>query len=138
MAARDGGDGRSVHICSPMPAAAIVLYDRLEPFAGRHAIGHMEGSVGAVDRYLGLLAVTLGRLDDAERHLAAAVEVNDWMEAWPWAAHSRHDLAAVLTRRDAPGDRARAQELDVAALVTARRLGMALADRISGHARGRR
>ena len=91
----------------------------------------MEGSVGAVDRYLGLLSVTLGRLDDAERHLAAAVEVNDWMEAWPWAAHSRHDLAAVLTRRDAPGDRARAQELDVAALATARRLGMALADRIT-------
>ena len=112
-------------------AAATVLYDRLVPYAGRHAIGHMEGSVGAVDRYLGLLAVTLGRLDDAERHLAAAVEINDWMEAWPWAAHSRHDLAAVLTRRDAPGDPARAQELDAAALVTTRRLGMALTDRIT-------
>jgi hypothetical protein len=91
----------------------------------------MEGSVGAVDRYLGLLAATLGRLDDAERHLAAAVRVNDWMEAWPWAAHSRHDLATVLTRRDAPGDWARAQELDGASLATARRLGMALAGRIA-------
>ena len=29
-------------------------------YAGRHAIGHAEGSIGAVDRYLGLLAATLG------------------------------------------------------------------------------
>src|SRR4029079_4420481 len=92
--------------------APPTLYAQLKPFAGRHAIGHMEGSVGAVDRYLGLLAVTLGRLDDAQRHPAPAVQVNAWMEAWPGAAHSRHDLASVLTRRDAPGDRARAKELD--------------------------
>ena len=42
-------------------AAARVLYEQLLPFAGRHAIGHAEGSVGAVDRYLGLLAATIGK-----------------------------------------------------------------------------
>jgi hypothetical protein len=94
-------------------------------------VGHPEGSVGAVDRYLGLLAATMGRLDDAERHLSAAVEVNEGMGARPWTAHSQHDLAEVLRRRDGPGDRERAGELDRAARATAIELGMALAERIA-------
>ncbi len=117
-------------------AAAAVLYRQLEPFAGRHAIGHAEGSVGAVDRYLGLLAATLGRLDDAERHLTAAIEVNEGMGARPWAAHSRHDLAAVLRRRGAAGDEVRAGALDRAARETAVALGMALAEQIRPDAPG--
>ena len=111
-------------------AVAETLYERLAPFAGRHAIGHSDGSVGAVDRYLGLVAATLGRLDDAVRHLAAAIEINDRMGARPWTAHCQHDLADVLRRRDAPGDGARAAELDAAALAIALALGMALATRI--------
>jgi tetratricopeptide (TPR) repeat protein len=111
-------------------AAAETLYEQLAPFAGRHALGYSEGSVGAVDRYLGLLAATRGRLDDAVRHLAAAIEVNDRMGARPWTAHSQHDLADVLRRRDEPGDRARAAELDETSLAIARTLGMALATRI--------
>ena len=107
------------------------LYRLLGPYAGRHAIGHTEGSIGAVDRYLGLLAVALGRLDDATRHLEDAVHVNERMGARPWTAHSRHDLAAVLVLRDMPGDRPRAADLDALALATARDLGMpALAARI--------
>jgi hypothetical protein len=105
-------------------AAAETLYAQLRPFAGRHAIGHAEGSIGAVDRYLGLLAATLGRLDDAARHLEDAVHVNERMGARPWTAHSRHDLARILRARDAPGDRARAVELDELALGAARTLGM--------------
>ena len=106
--------------------AAATLYEQLAPFAGRHAIGHAEGSVGAVDRYLGLLAATLGRLDDAAQHLAAAIDLNERMGARPWAAHCQRDLAGVLVRRDGPGDRARASDLDRTALATARTLGMAL------------
>lgn len=113
-------------------ASAETLYGQLAPFAGRHAIGHGEGSVGAVDRYLGLLAATMDRLEDAERYLDAAIQMNERMGARPWTAHSRHDLAMLLRRRDAPGDRARAAELDAAALATARELGMlALAARIT-------
>ena len=113
-------------------SAASTLYEQLAPFAGRHAIGHAEGSVGAVDRYLGLLAATLGRLDDAERHLTAAIQFNERMGARPWTAHSQHDLAQVLLRRDAPGDRDRAEQLDVAAGATAEMLGMVLAHQIVG------
>ncbi len=112
-------------------SAASTLYNQLQPFAGRHAVGHAEGSVGAVDRYLGLLAATLGRLDDADRHLTAAIQFNERMGARPWTAHSQHDLAVVLVRRDIPGDRERARQLDRAARATADKLGMVLAEGIS-------
>lgn len=109
--------------------AAAVLYGQLAPMAGRHAIGHAEGSVGAVDRYLGLLAAALDRLDDAVGHLEDAVHVNERMGARPWTAHSRHDLADALRLRDAPGDAQRAAELDGIALVAARILGMPVLER---------
>jgi tetratricopeptide (TPR) repeat protein len=113
--------------------AAEKLYDRLVLYAGRHSIGLAEGSMGVVDRYLGLLASTLGRPDDAVNHLADAVRLNDGMGARPWTAHCQHDLAEVLRRRDAPGDRTRAAELDRIARTTATQLGMTvLADRIDG------
>ena len=110
--------------------AAQVLYGQLAPFAGRHAAGHAEGSVGAVDRYLGLLAATMGRLDAAADHLVDAIRVNEAMGARPWTAHSQHDLAEVLRRRNAPGDLARAADLDRLALGTAQHLGMALAGQV--------
>ena len=111
-------------------SAAATLYEQLRPYAGRHAIGFSDGSIGAVDRYLGLLAATLGQLDDAIGHLAAAIEVNESMGARPFAAHCRHDLAGVLRQRDAAGDRGRADQLDAAARTAAAQLGMALASRI--------
>jgi hypothetical protein len=105
-------------------AAAAVLYSQLLPFSGGHAIGHTEGSVGSVDRYLGLLAATMGRADDAVRHLDRGIAANERLGAWPWVAHTQHDLADVLRRRAGSGDVERATALDGAALVTARRLGM--------------
>ena len=113
---------------------AASMYERLSPYAGRHAVGFTEGSVGAVDRYLGLLAATLGRLDTADSHLATAIELNDRMGARPWTAHSQHDLAQVLVRRDLPGDRERARQLDREAFTTAARLGMSLARQVDGQA----
>ena len=105
-------------------SAGAVLYRQLVPFAGAHAIGHTEGSIGSVDRYLGLLAGTIGMIADAERHLDAAIAANDRMGARPWAAHARHDLARLLARRAGPGDSERAIALDREALATARQLGM--------------
>jgi hypothetical protein len=107
-------------------ASADVLLRQLAPFAGRHAIAHAEGGVGAIDRYLGLLAATVGRLDEAELHLIAAIEGNDRMGARPWTAHCEHDLAGVLRRRDRPGDAGAAAALDRRARATASALGMVL------------
>ena len=111
-------------------SAAKVLLEQLAPFAGRHAIAHAEGSVGAVDRYLGLLARTVDRLDEAERHLRAAITFNEQMGARPWVAHCQHDLAGVLRKRGRAGDAAAANALDRQALETAHALGMALAHEI--------
>jgi len=112
--------------CALLGAAdhAAVLYGQLTPFSGSHAIGHAEGSVGATDRYLGLLAVTLGRLDDAIAHLAAGMAMNEEMGSPPWTAHTQVDLARALRARAARGDSKRADQLERAALATARALEM--------------
>ncbi len=116
-------------------SAAAVLYRQLLPFEGGHAVGHTEGSVGAVDRYLGMLAATLGQESDAERHFESGIAVNEKLGAVPFAAHTRADLAALLRRRGAPGDVQRATTLERMALQTARRLGMvALEGRLTGAA----
>jgi tetratricopeptide (TPR) repeat protein len=104
--------------------AAAVLYEELAPFSGRHLAGWGEGSIGAADRYLGLLALTLGRRDEAARHLHDAIEMNERMGARPWTAHSRSDLADVLLERDGPGDRERAIAELRSAGETAGMLGM--------------
>ena len=103
---------------------AAILYDQLLPFSGSHAVGQAEGSVGATDRYLGLLAVTTGRLDDAVEHLAAALQLNERMAARTWIAHTQHDLAEALRARKGAGDEVRAESLDRSASATARELGM--------------
>ncbi len=103
---------------------AAVLYAQLLPFSGSHAIGHAEGSVGATDRYLGLLAATLGDLDAAITHLEAGMQLNDQMGSPPWTAHTQVDLARTLRARGGPGDARRADRLERAALTTARALGM--------------
>ncbi|HSK94058.1 MAG TPA: AAA family ATPase [Candidatus Angelobacter sp.] len=110
---------------------AQTLYGQVAPFAGGHAIGQGDGSLGAVDRYLGLLAQTMGRLGDAERHLRSAIALNERMGARPWTAHSQHDLAVVLRARGEDGDEALAAQFDRAALETAQALEMtALIERI--------
>ena len=101
-----------------------------------HAVGHPEGSVGAVDRYLGMLAATLGRDADAERHFEAGIAVNEKLGAVPFAAHTQADLAALLRRRGAPGDVERAAGLERSALQTARRLGMVALEAPPGRRRG--
>lgn len=65
---------------------------------------------------LGRLATTIGRYDEAERHFAEAERVHLAMGARHFTARTRAGWAAMLLRRDAPGDRARAEVLSRAAL----------------------
>jgi hypothetical protein len=51
------------------------------------------------------------------------------MGARPWVAHTQHDYALTLLRRDGVGDRERAAELLTSALATCRELAMAALDR---------
>lgn len=105
-------------------ASARVVYDDLLPFAGAHAVGHAEGSLGSVDRYLGLLAGCLAEVDDAEQHLSSAIDGNARLGARPWVAHSEFELAELLLARQPVGDRARARALLRDAHETCDALGM--------------
>ncbi len=103
--------------------SGAVLRCLLLPYRGL-VVDTLESSTGAVDRYLGLAALTAGDLPAAERHLRDAVDLNTRIGARPWTARTQADLAALLLARDQPGDREQAAELLAAALGTARRLGM--------------
>jgi tetratricopeptide (TPR) repeat protein len=103
--------------------SGAVLHGLLLPYRGL-VVDTLEVSTGAVDRYLGLAALTAGDPDTAELHLRDALDLNASIGARPWAARTQADLAGLLLARDQPGDRERAAGLLAAALGTARRLGM--------------
>jgi tetratricopeptide (TPR) repeat protein len=104
-------------------ARGAVLHGLLLPYRGL-VVDTLESSLGAIDRYLGLAALTTGDLETAELHLRDALHLNTRIGAHPWAARTQADLAALLSARDQPGDRERAAGLLQAALGTATRLGM--------------
>ena len=58
-------------------ATAALVYPELAPLAGTAVmIGHMVSCYGAADRYLGMLAATLGEWDRADEHFERATELN--------------------------------------------------------------
>ncbi len=111
--------------------AALGLLERLAPYATHNAMIGTATSLGAVSRYLGLLAATAGRDEEAEAWLRAACLQNRAMEARPWTAWSEHDLAEVLARR---GALAEAEALRGSARETARSLRLSpLLARLEAH-----
>jgi DNA-binding CsgD family transcriptional regulator len=107
--------------------SAADVYRRLVPFAELFVSGG-AGAVavlGSVRLPLGQAAATLGRLDDAVRHLRAAVVANERAGLPPFTASSRYWLARVLARRQRPGDRSEAAALAALAAASAETLGMA-------------
>jgi len=71
---------------------AALVYPELAPLAGTNVmIGHGVACYGAADRYLGMLAATLGDLDGAARHFEAALDLNRQMGASTWLAHTAYE-----------------------------------------------
>ncbi len=103
---------------------ATTLYDLLLPYADRVATSHTEISVGPVSRYLGLLASTIDRYDDAVEYFERALELGERIGARPWLALAQDDYAHLLLRRAHPGDAERAQGLLDRARATYAELGM--------------
>jgi class 3 adenylate cyclase len=116
-------------------ARARILYARLARFAGRNITIGPVLAFGAADRYLGLLAATMGQVDDAVRHFEAAIALNSRMGTLQALARTQVELADLLLDRDAPGDRTRALELLNAGLDGAQTLGMR---RVVEHALGQK
>jgi DNA-binding CsgD family transcriptional regulator len=103
---------------------AAMVYPELEPFAGGNVmIGHLVSCYGAADRYLGMLAATLGDAERAEQHFEHGLELNRRMAASTWVAHTAYEYARFLLGRR-PADRERAAALLAEAATLAERIGM--------------
>jgi class 3 adenylate cyclase/tetratricopeptide (TPR) repeat protein len=91
---------------------AEALYGLLLPRA-RYAVTVQGASVclGSTSRYLGMLATTLGRFANAERHFDDSDAMNTRLGARPLLAHTKVDRARMHLARHAQGDIARAREL---------------------------
>ncbi len=92
---------------SPTPArrsatrpAAELVYPELAPLAGTNVmVGHLVAYYGAADRYLGMLAATLGDWERAEEHFERALELNAHMDASTWLAHTQYEYGRMLLLR---------------------------------------
>jgi DNA-binding CsgD family transcriptional regulator/tetratricopeptide (TPR) repeat protein len=104
---------------------AMLLYPELAPLAGGNVmIGHLVAYYGSADRYLGMLAATLGEWEKAEEHFERAREANLAMGARTWFAHTNYEYARML--HDRGGEhRRRTEALLVEADRLARDIGMA-------------
>ena len=78
---------------------AAVLYPLLLPYAERNATLSLIAYRGSIARPLGLLAATLGRVEDAARHFDAALAINRRMGMRPLIAVTLLDYARFLARQ---------------------------------------
>lgn len=84
------------------------------------------------DRVLGLLAQTIGNLDQAMVHFEDSLSFCRNSSYRPELAHSCHDYAGALVDRSAAGDRNKATELLAEASLIAEELGMGpLAEKVN-------
>ncbi len=103
--------------------SATVMYGLLLPWESFNATDHPEAFRGAVARYLGILATTIGRWHEAGMHFEFALEMNERMGARPWLALTQADYAAMLRLSDTPNEE-KAQLLLSRALAAYEDLGM--------------
>lgn len=107
--------------------AAAQIYEALSPYRGRLVVLSGASAVyGPVSHYLGLLASTVGRFDEAVAHYAEAVAFEEGIGALPFLAHSLAGLASARDARGDPGDMAAARRDRERARAIAERLGMAV------------
>src|SRR4051812_13964758 len=105
----------AVALCEDAESAAPI-YDALAPFASRFTTHSFGASWGSVGRPLGLLAATLGRRDQAEAHLRAALAANRGIDAPMLVAVTECDLGELIG----------SPELGASAEAAARRLGLSV------------
>ena len=104
---------------------AVVLHEQLLPYAELNVVTGLGISyVGSVELYLGLLAATAARWDEADRHFSSARRVHEALRSSPWVAHTDYEHARMLMARGREEDRDRAGDLLENARATAERLGM--------------
>ena len=101
---------------------SATLYAALAPYRGQVAVASFNVLCrGAVDRYLGLLAGTLDRAEDAERHFDAAQALHAGLASALWSARTEADRAVM---RASSGDGAGARAAADSALALAEDRGL--------------
>jgi tetratricopeptide (TPR) repeat protein len=104
---------------------ASTLYEALRPFADRNVVlGRTAVALGSASHYLGLLAITLRRWEEADGHLERALAANSRMYAPPWIGHSHLAWGRLALERGGRAARGDAARHAAKALEIADRLGM--------------
>ncbi len=104
---------------------AAALHDRLQPFSGQLlVVSWGVACLGAADRFLAMLEGVLGRRDEAEAHLAAALQFEERAGGRPAAARTRLAWGELLVRHGGPGDREATRAMLTRAAESADALGM--------------
>ncbi len=114
-------------VCAGLSDArrAAVLYQLLLPYADRNImVGWADMCYGSASHHLGLLATTLGHLDDSQAHFEAAIEFDLKMGARAALLHTQVSYAAMLLARGRASDSQRALEMAKSARDLAYKLGM--------------
>lgn len=118
-------------------AAGRILYDALLPYSGQMAVHVAAVSYGPVDRYLGMLARTCGRPNQAQAHFEDALDLSSRAGSKPWIAHTKHEYARLLSELGAKSRENETNALLVGARRVAAELGMhMLLDKIDNAADG--
>ncbi len=106
---------------------AEAVYAHFLPFADRNVIlADAFACAGSAAGYLGLLASTMGRFDEAKRHFEDALARNREMGARGWTTFTQINYAEMLLVRGVPGDREEAARLLDETTSTATELGLKL------------
>jgi tetratricopeptide (TPR) repeat protein len=120
-------------VCASLQDApgAAILHDLLVPYSGLNIACGNHICCGSGAYFLGLLAATRRRYEDAHAYFEQALQFDASMGARPFVARTRHQYARMLLARGDPGDRGKALTLLTQALDIAKELGM---ERLVGRA----
>ena len=104
---------------------AALLYDLLEPFAGRLLVTVIGlACLGAADRYQGMLSTTLERWDAAEAHFERALDLEQRIRGRALVPRTQYWQARFLQARGGPGDDGSARAILSGVVKDTRELGM--------------
>ena len=104
---------------------AAPLYGLLLPYGSLNAVAVPDLTLDSTSRPLGILATTCWAASMPRAGIFdEALRMNQRMGARPWVAHTQEDHARMLLRRNARGDRERAEKLLLQAQATYDELGM--------------
>jgi hypothetical protein len=91
---------------------AEALHDAILPYEGHNCVAQYSGFFGTADHYVGTLAFTLGRWDEAVDRLQRGIDRHQALGSTGFEVMSSRWLVRALRRRNGPGDEAAAAALE--------------------------